>query len=74
MQMNRILNRMVFLLAVVAIFACQQPAEEKAAQGITEAALIEHLTFLSHDSLEGGPPATRGSDIGMQYIADRYKQ
>lgn len=36
------------------------------------AQLVEDVTFLSHDSLEGREMGTRGEQIAAQYIAQRY--
>jgi Zn-dependent M28 family amino/carboxypeptidase len=61
-------------VAPVSIPKTWTPREKAAASVITTDQLAAHVRFLADDLLEGRGPASRGSELGMRYIAAAYER
>ncbi len=62
---------LLFGALIVAAQACKP--EHQAGSGITVEEIKQHLMALSHDTMEGRAPATRGGDLTEKYIAAQLK-
>src|SRR5262245_58566179 len=60
--------------AIAAVPASFNARERAAAEHISGRALAAHVRMLSDDLLEGRAPGTRGSELGMRYVASHFEQ
>jgi len=65
---------LVVLALAAALPAGWTARERAAASRVNASTLAAHIRFLSDDLLEGRAPASRGSELGMRYIASQYER
>jgi Zn-dependent M28 family amino/carboxypeptidase len=62
------------LLLTAPAFAADPPAVPKeAADAITAADLLKHITVLASDEYEGRAPGSKGEELAVKYISDQFK-
>ena len=61
-----------FSLIVVAL-ACQGPPEESLPETINAESLMEHITFLASDDLEGRAPGSAGEQKTIDYLTANFR-
>ncbi len=62
-----------FLLAFP-LFAADPPSVPKeAADAITAADLLKHIKVLASDEFEGRAPGSKGEELSVKYISERFK-
>src|SRR5690349_3802989 len=64
----------VFAAAAVTLPSGWTARERAAASHISAGELAAHVRFLADDLLEGRAPASRGSELGLRYIAAQYER
>jgi len=66
---------LVWILAsAVALPAAFSTRDKAAARHITANTIAAHVRFLADDLLEGRAPSSRGSELGMRYIAAQFER
>jgi len=66
----------VFLAAATSLFAVDElPLRlEPALEAITPDGILAHIKVLASDEFEGRAPGTKGEELSVKYISDRFKQ
>jgi Zn-dependent M28 family amino/carboxypeptidase len=72
--MKPLLSLLGCLLLTAPAFAADPPAVPKeAADAITAADLLKHITVLASDEYEGRAPGSKGEELAVKYISDQFK-
>lgn len=70
----KVYTRSASLLLLVVLSACSLPQNLKRQNNSLQTTLVNHVTFLADDRLEGRRTGTAGEKLAMQYIAEQFRQ
>jgi len=69
----KLYTRSAILLLLVALSACSSTQHLKRQNSTLQTSLVNHVTFLADDRLEGRRTGTAGEKLAMQYIAEQFR-
>jgi len=69
----KLYTRSAIFLLLVALSACSTTQHLKRQNSTLQTSLVNHVTFLADDRLEGRRTGTAGEKLAMQYIAEQFR-